>query len=95
MMGPAAGFLLAIMGCGESSAQCDQVALSPVRYASEADCLADSDRLIARHSDADYPTIVAQCRAATARIAGLRGDQVSRPEGGPVPTRLRTASLRR
>ena len=92
MMGQAAGFLLAIMGCGESSAQCDQVALSPVRYASEAACLADSDRQVARHADADYPLVVGQCRAATARIAALRGDEVRRPEGGLVPNRVRTAS---
>ena len=95
MMGPAAGFLLAIMGCGESTAQCDQVALSPVRYASEAECQAASDREVARHADADYPMVVAQCRVATARVASLRSDEVRRPDGGSVPARTRTASLSR
>ena len=94
MMGPAAGFLLAILGCGEGDAQCSTVATAPVRYASQADCLASSDAFLARHSDADYPVVVAQCRPAAARIA-VRADEVRRPEPRSATSAIRTASARR
>ena len=94
MMGPAAGFLLAIMGCGEGEAQCTQVALAPARFESEAACLAASDTELARHTDADFPVVVAQCRRSDVRIA-VNADEVRRPAPGPLPVRMQSASLRR
>jgi hypothetical protein len=94
MMGPA-GYLIAILGCGESDAPCQQVQLAPVRYESEAACLAASGEQVARHADLPYPVVVAECRPAAARTAALRGDQVRLPEPrGPLPGNVRTASRR-
>ena len=94
MMGPA-GFLLAIMGCGESEAQCQQVQLAPVRYESQAACLASSEEQLARHSDLAFPVVVAECRAAGAQSAALRADEVRLPEPRQARARVQTASARR
>ena len=94
MMGPA-GYLIAILGCGEADAPCQQVQLAPARYASEAACLAASDEQVARHTDLPYPVVVAECRLTTARTASLRADEVRRPEPrGALPPVVR-AALRR
>jgi hypothetical protein len=94
MMGPA-GFLLAIMGCGESEAQCQQVALAPARYESQAACLAASDEQLARHTDLAFPVVVAECRAAGVQSAALRADEVRLPEGRQPRGRVQTASSQR
>ena len=79
MMGPA-GFLMAIMGCGEAEAQCQTIQLAPVRYESQAACEAASADQLARHSDLAYPVVVAECRAAGVRAAALPADEVRLPE---------------
>lgn len=79
MMGPA-GFLMAIMGCGEAEAQCQQVQLAPVRYESQAACQAASEEQLARHADLAFPVVVAECRAAGVGAASLRADEVRLPE---------------
>lgn len=79
MMGPA-GFVLAILGCGEADAACEQVQLAPARYETQAACLAASDEQIARYGDLPYPVVVADCRPADARVATLRADEVRLPE---------------
>jgi hypothetical protein len=79
MMGPAT-FLMAIMGCGEADAQCQQVRVAPVRYESQAACQAASEDQLARVSDLAFPVVVAECRPATARSASLRADEVRLPE---------------
>jgi hypothetical protein len=91
MMGPA-GFLIAIMGCGEAEAQCQQVQLVPARYETEAACLAASGDQLARHSDLEFPVVVAQCRAVGAQPASLRSNEVRLPE--PKLPRMRVASRR-
>lgn len=93
MMGPA-GFLLAILGCGESEAQCQQVQLAPVRYETQAACLAASDAQLARHTDLAFPVVVAECRAAGVQAAALRADEVQLPEPRPVRGRVQVASRR-
>jgi hypothetical protein len=94
MMGPA-GYLIAILGCGEADAPCQQVQIAPVRYESQAECLAASDEQAARHSDLPYPVVVAECRLTNARTASLRANEVRRPEPrGALPGVVR-ASLRR
>lgn len=98
MMGPA-GFLLAILGCGESEAQCQQVQcqqvqLAPVRYETQAACLAASDAQLARHTDLAFPVVVAECRAAGVQAAVLRADEVQLPEPRPVRGRVQVASRR-
>lgn len=94
MMGPA-GFLIAILGCGEADAPCQQVQLAPVRYESQSACLAASDEQVARHSDLPYPVVVAECIAANARTASLSADEVRLPEPrGRLPRQTRSASRR-
>ncbi len=90
MMGPAT-FLMAIMGCGEADAPCQQVQLAPARYESEASCLAASDAQLARHTDLDFAVVVAECRRAGAQVASLRADEVRLPE---PRGRIQTASAR-
>jgi hypothetical protein len=67
------------------------VAVAPVRYASEAQCLAATEQELARRSDLDHPVVVAECRAEGVRPAHLRADEVVKPEGRELP-RIRIAS---
>ena len=90
MMGPV-GFVLAILGCGEADAPCQQVQLAPARYESEAACLAASDDQLARHSDLPFPVVVAECRNERVQTASLRADEVSKPEPRGLP-RVQVAS---
>ena len=75
-------FVMAIMGCGESDAPCREVAVDQARYRSEASCMAATEQALIRHDDLPFPTVVARCRPAGARIEPLRGSEVLRP--GPV-----------
>lgn len=77
-MGPAI-FIIAIMGCGEGEAPCEQVRLADARYESAAACSAATADVVMRHTDVDYPVVVAQCRPAGA-AQPLRADEVKRPE---------------
>jgi hypothetical protein len=90
MLGPA-GYVLAILACGEADAPCQQVAQAPVRYASEAQCLAATEEQLARRSDLDHPVVVAECRAEGVRPASLRADEVQKPGASELP-RIRIAS---
>lgn len=91
MMGPA-GFILAILGCGEADAPCQQVQMTQVRYETEAACLAATEDAVARHSDLPYPVVVAECRGAGAQPAAIRADQVVLPK--PEFPRITIASRR-
>lgn len=93
MMGPA-GYLLAILGCGEGEANCQQVAVQPMRYESRAACLAASEAALA-DAEAPYPVIVADCRATNVRAATLRADDVRLPEPRGWANPFRTASSAR
>jgi len=90
MLGPA-GYILAILSCGEGDAPCQQVALAPVRYANQAECLAATEEQLARRSDLDHPVVVAECRAEGVRPASLRADEVSKPGPRELP-RVRIAA---
>lgn len=57
-------FLMAIMGCGEAEAPCQQVRVLETRYESQAACTAATEAAVMRFVDLDYPVIVAQCHAA-------------------------------
>ena len=65
-MGPAA-YVIAILGCADGAAQCTPVATLPARYESEATCFAATGGALADSIQADFPTIVAECRPANAR----------------------------
>ena len=84
-MGPAY-FVLAILGCGEGEAACQQVAVAPTQFASVEACQSASEATLMRHSDADYPVVVAQCRPAGQKASlQLWSNDVALPEGGPMP----------
>jgi hypothetical protein len=78
-MGPGI-FLIAIMGCGDSDAQCQQVRLLDTQYQTRAECIAASEAALVQNGNVDYPTVVAQCvpgrQAATFK---LRANDVSKP----------------
>jgi len=67
-MGP--GFyIIAILGCADGSAACTPVATMPTRYESREACVAATDAALTANSDFDFPTLLAQCRAAKAPAA--------------------------
>lgn len=80
-------YVMAILGCGESDAACRELRVDRARYRSEASCMAATGTALMRNDDLPFPTIVARCRPAGARLEALRGSEVLRP--GPE---LRRAS---
>ena len=62
-MGPVS-FVIAILGCADGAAACQQVAVAPARYESAAACEAATGDVLAGSTDFDFPTLVARCRAA-------------------------------
>ncbi|HEX8640164.1 MAG TPA: hypothetical protein VF704_03300 [Allosphingosinicella sp.] len=73
-------YVMAILGCGESEAACQQVAVVEQRYASEAQCLAATEDELLRRDDILYPAVVAQCRRGDAGPQLIRGSEVVLPE---------------
>ena len=59
-MGPGI-FLIAIMGCGEGDAPCQQLRLLETQYQSRAECLAASEPALMANANVDFPSVVAQC----------------------------------
>ena len=78
-------FLMAILGCGEDEGACQQVRVIETRYESQAACLAESEAILARNLDIDYPVVVAQCEAADAGRPPVNAEDVRRPEPSPNP----------
>ena len=70
-MGPVA-YVIAILGCADGSAACQQVATMPDRYESQAACQAATTAALASSSEFDFPTVVAQCRTAKPRPAAIK-----------------------
>ena len=64
-MGP--GFyMIAILGCADGSAACTPVATMPTRYESRDACLAAASSALMASGDFDFPTLLAECRPASA-----------------------------
>ena len=75
-------FFIAIMGCADGSAACTSVATMPARYESRAACSAATDQALRASTEFDYPTIVAECRAAdTPASADRQRQPAKRPAG--------------
>ena len=80
-------FIIAILGCGEAEAPCQPIRTLDARYESQAACTAATEDALMRHTEADFPVIVAQCvEAGTA--PRLDAGEVERP--GPVDLDPRT-----
>jgi hypothetical protein len=90
-MGPAI-YVMAILGCGEATDVCEPVAMAPVRYESVEACNAASASMIERHSDALYPVVVAECRAAGTPVAKIWADEVKLPAPDASRPRIQRAS---
>jgi hypothetical protein len=90
-MGPAF-FIIAIMGCGEGDAPCQQVKTLEARYESRAACTAATEGALTQNTDIDFPVVAAECVAAGARPNPPRADQVEIP--GPGRADLRVSPIR-
>lgn len=80
-------FVMAILGCGDGDAPCQQVQVAEARYQSQADCMAATGVELLRHEDLPYPVVVAQCRQAGAAAQPLRGSEVMLPDAEDMPQR--------
>lgn len=86
-MGPAI-FLIAIMGCGEGDATCQQVRTLEARYESQAACTAATEAAVMQNSDVDFPVVVAECVASGARPGAPKAGDVQRPGPGRADVRV-------
>ena len=86
-MGPGI-FLIAIMGCGEGDAPCQQVRTLEARYESQAACTAATEAAATRNSDVDYPVVVAQCVAAGERPSAPKAGDIQRPGAGRADLKI-------
>ena len=55
-------YVMAILGCGDDGATCQQIRVDNARYATREACNAAGPVMLRRAGDVDYPVIVAQCR---------------------------------
>jgi hypothetical protein len=67
-MGPAF-YVMAILGCGEADAACQQVGLAETRYESLEACNAATEAAVMRNMGLAFPVVAAQCRRADAEVA--------------------------
>jgi hypothetical protein len=67
-MGPVS-YVIAILGCADGGASCQQLAVAPSRYESAAACEAATGDVLASSTEFDFPTIVARCRTAKSPAA--------------------------
>ena len=100
-MGPAV-FVIAILGCGEAEAPCEQVATAPAVYSSFAECTRATEEALAASGGLDFPVVVAQCKSAGAPASlELRPDEVKLPDAaserrpGVLMSQYRPESARR
>jgi len=82
MAGPAL-YLIAILGCGEGDASCDEARRVEQRYESREACLAATEAELLRAGDLPYPVVVAQCRPEGAQAEPLTAGEVERREPEP------------
>jgi hypothetical protein len=73
-MGPGY-FILAILGCGDGAAMCEQVAREETIYRSEAACLAGSEDVLIRESSRPYPLLMAECQPFRPQTASFWGNR--------------------
>ena len=62
-------YILAIMGCADDGAACQQAKVEPARYQSVQQCQAAMPAALERNGDLLYPTLTAACRASGATYA--------------------------
>lgn len=77
-MGPVTYFI-AILGCADGASGCQTVATLAPRYESQAQCVASRDAALDANTDLDFPTLVAECRKASAKSSGNNQPQPKAP----------------
>lgn len=78
-MGPAF-YIMAILGCGEADAACQQVATIEARYESLEACNAATGAAVMQNVAFDFPVVTAQCRRADTEVAEkLMSDDIDLP----------------
>ena len=80
-------FIIAILGCGEGDAPCEQVQLLTPRYESRAACTEETDTALMASSDAPYPVVVAQCVGAAEKSGRVHPVEILLPASGPAPAK--------
>ncbi|MBB5698245.1 hypothetical protein [Sphingomonas yantingensis] len=66
-------FVMAIMGCGDAGAACEQARVEPVRYRTALECQAAMPGVLARNSDLSFPEITGACQQQGLRMAKTGG----------------------
>ena len=80
-------FIIAILGCGEGDAPCQQVQLLQHRYESRAACTEATDQALMTAGDAPYPVVVAQCVGAAEKSGQVLPVEIMLPASGPAPVK--------
>ncbi|HEX8525855.1 hypothetical protein [Allosphingosinicella sp.] len=74
-------YFIAILGCGEGEAPCEQVRMAETRFESREACLAASDsELLRLGAGLEFPIVVAECRAQGAAPARIMAAEVVLPD---------------
>lgn len=83
----AAVYFIAILGCGEGEAPCEQVRIADTRFESREACLAASESQLARlGTGLDFPIVVAECRAQGAAPARILPAEMMLPDADRRPS---------
>ena len=73
-------YVLAIMGCGDHSAECRQARIEPARYTSYVACQEAMPAALQRNTDLSYPVISAACQRKGERMVDRETPRT--PRGG-------------
>jgi hypothetical protein len=84
-------YVMAILGCGEADAACQQVDVAQAQYQSIEACNAATPEELERRVDLAFPVVVAQCQKADSKLAALSAKDVALPEPEAAPS-VRPAS---
>jgi hypothetical protein len=79
-MGPGM-FVIAILGCGDGSAQCQSVATLPTRYESQSSCAAATTSALIASTGYDFPELQAECRSLRAPLSTQNRDRKTATRG--------------
>ena len=71
-------FVIALLGCADGGSACTPVATLPTHYENAAQCSLETNAALQRSTDFDFPTLMAECRAASAPAAAS-ADESEKP----------------
>ncbi|WP_066482298.1 MULTISPECIES: hypothetical protein [unclassified Sphingomonas] len=71
-------YILAVMGCADDGARCQQARIEPVVYRSIAQCQAAMPAVLPRHTDLAYPMLSGACQQRSERQAQIEVARASR-----------------